>query len=56
MRPGQRSLFRLNADSDKLQQIAQISNGTYYAGDAVNIAGIYQEMSTAFGGGGGIGR
>lgn len=48
--------YGTDADFDKLNSIAQATNGSYYAGDAANIAAIYQDMSTAFGGGGGIGR
>ena len=48
--------YGTDADFEKLSVIAEASNGNYYAGDAANIASIYQDMSTAFGGGGGVGR
>ena len=39
-----------------LGSLATQSNGNFYQGSEVNIARIYQEMSTAFGGNVGIGR
>ncbi|MEI7467491.1 MAG: VWA domain-containing protein [Chloroflexota bacterium] len=45
-----------DADKDKLSQLARQSNGSFYLGSEANITAIYQEMSTAFGGSGGIGR
>jgi hypothetical protein len=45
-----------DADRKLLQQLANQAHGNYYAGDEANIAGIYEEMSAAFGGNAGIGR
>jgi len=48
--------YGADADTHVLQQIAQGSNGSYFAGNQANIADIYQTMSAAFGGSVGIGR
>ena len=45
-----------DADQDVLMKLASSGKGNFYAGNAANIAGIYQEMSAAFGGSVGIGR
>ena len=45
-----------DADKAILSDLATQSNGNFYQGSEANIAGIYQEMSTAFGGNVGIGR
>lgn len=45
-----------DADKNILGGMAQKSNGNFYAGTEANIAAIYQDMSTAFGGSAGIGR
>ena len=45
-----------NAENDILQKLAEGSNGAFYTGSSADIAGIYQELSAAFGGAGGIGR
>ena len=54
------SLFTIaygsDADARMLGILATQSNGNFYQGSEANIAGIYQEMSTAFGGNVGIGR
>jgi hypothetical protein len=36
--------------------MARRTNGNFYLGDEASIAGIYEEMSAAFGGSAGIGR
>jgi Ca-activated chloride channel family protein len=45
-----------DADHDLMRNMANLGNGTYYEGTEANIAGIYQDMSAAFGGAAGIGR
>jgi len=45
-----------DADKKVLSSIATQSNGAFYTGNEADIAAIYQEMSTAFGGNVGIGR
>lgn len=45
-----------DADQDVLTKLASQGKGNFYIGTAANIAGIYQEMSAAFGGSVGIGR
>jgi Ca-activated chloride channel homolog len=45
-----------DADKNVLGSLATQSNGNFYVGSEANIAGIYEEMSTAFGGNVGIGR
>ncbi len=45
-----------DADHDLMRDMANLGNGTYYEGTEANIAGIYQDMSAAFGGAAGIGR
>ncbi|MCB0091230.1 MAG: VWA domain-containing protein, partial [Caldilineaceae bacterium] len=45
-----------DADSDILRDLATRANGNFYQGDEANIAAIYQDLSTAFGGSLGIGR
>lgn len=45
-----------DADANVLGNLATQSNGNFYVGSEANIAGIYEEMSTAFGGNVGIGR
>lgn len=45
-----------DADSNILGGLARQSNGNFYQGTEANIASIYQDMSTAFGGSAGIGR
>ena len=45
-----------DADEALLQELAQQAFGNFYLGDEASIAGIYQEMSAAFGGSLGVGR
>jgi Ca-activated chloride channel family protein len=45
-----------DADKDVLSDLAGKAQGNFYLGNEANIAGIYQEMSAAFGGSVGIGR
>lgn len=45
-----------DADHDLMRDMASVGNGNYYQGTEANIAGIYQDMSAAFGGAAGIGR
>jgi Ca-activated chloride channel family protein len=45
-----------DADQDVMMKLASQGKGNFYAGNAANIASIYQEMSAAFGGSVGIGR
>jgi Ca-activated chloride channel family protein len=45
-----------DADKERMSQLARDTNGSYFLGSTANIASIYQEMSTAFGGSAGIGR
>ncbi len=45
-----------DAEEDMLSRLALQANGNFYLGDEANIAEIYDEMSTAFGGSIGIGR
>ena len=45
-----------DADNNILGGLARQSNGNFYQGTEANIAAIYQDLSTAFGGSGGIGR
>lgn len=45
-----------DADANILGGLARQSNGNFYQGTEANIASIYQDMSTAFGGGAGLGR
>ncbi len=45
-----------NADTRTLTALAQDANGNFYEGDEASIAGIYEEMSAAFGGSVGFGR
>ena len=48
--------YGADADEQILSSIALQSNGSFYKGNEADIAAIYQEMSTAFGGNVGIGR
>lgn len=45
-----------DADVSTMQRLAREGNGDYYAGSEADIAAIYAEISTAFGGSAGIGR
>jgi Ca-activated chloride channel family protein len=45
-----------DADEKLLADLASRTNGNFYLGDEASIAGIYEEMSAAFGGSAGIGR
>lgn len=45
-----------DADEALMQELAQRTFGNFYLGDEASIAGIYQEMSAAFGGSLGVGR
>ncbi len=45
-----------DADENALQSLAEAAYGNYYQGSEADIAGIYEEMSAAFGGNLGIGR
>ncbi|MCL4505945.1 MAG: VWA domain-containing protein [Chloroflexi bacterium] len=45
-----------DADQDVLSKLASQGRGNFYQGTTANIAGIYEEMSAAFGGSVGIGR
>lgn len=45
-----------DADEALMQELAQRAFGNFYLGDEASIAGIYQEMSAAFGGSLGVGR
>ena len=45
-----------DADQNLMRNMAGLGNGNFYEGTEANIAGIYQDMSAAFGGAAGIGR
>lgn len=45
-----------DADETLLQELAQRTFGNFYLGNEASIAGIYEEMSAAFGGSLGVGR
>ncbi len=45
-----------SASEEVLAELARMGNGNYYLSDEASIAGIYEEMSAAFGGSVGVGR